>query len=232
MALRFSRRRRAFTLVEVILAMAICAVVLVAINAVFATAVRLRNRTSAVIDQELPILRTMDLLRHDLQGVVGPRGFLAGDFKCDAQSMGMSMGLNGSAGGVGLDFITSTGRISDNQPWGDLQEVLYQLQAPTENNQAGMDLVRTVNRNLLAIVPPLPDTQTLLSGVDSVDFDCYDGLEWRNIWDTSNGDTNLPTAVRVRIHMLAEPGEDAAKKAPLELLVPLVTITRTNLVAK
>jgi hypothetical protein len=35
--------------------------------------------------------------------------------------------------------------------------------------------------------------------------------------------------VRIRIFMVAEPGEDALKKAPLEMLVPLVAVTRTNL---
>src|SRR5262252_4070278 len=52
---------QAFTLVEVLLALAICAIVLVAINAVFATAVRLRNRTSATVDEALPIERTVEM---------------------------------------------------------------------------------------------------------------------------------------------------------------------------
>src|SRR4051812_30120631 len=93
-----------FTLVEVLLAMAICAIVLVAINAVFATAVRLRDRTTAGVDEGLPVERTMELLRRDLKGAVGPRGFLAGDFKCGTQAVGASMGLSGEAGGAGLDF--------------------------------------------------------------------------------------------------------------------------------
>lgn len=221
-------RTRAFTLVEVLLALAICAIVLVAINAVFATAVRLRDRTSAGIDENLPVERTLEVLTRDLKGTVGPRGFLAGDFKCGAQAMGASMGLSGEAGGTGLDFFTDTGMISDKAPWGDLQEVLYELKAPTDRNQAGMDLVRCVNRNLLAITTQTPEIQTLLSHVETVDFDCYDGSLWRNTWDTSAGDTNLPTAVRIRIKMVANPGEDAAKKAPLELLVPLVTVTWAN----
>ena len=52
---------------------------------------------------------------------------------------------------AGLDLVTSTGMISDTQPWGDLQEVFYELKAPTDRNQQGMDLVRCVNRNLLAV---------------------------------------------------------------------------------
>ena len=64
--------------------------------------------------------------------------------------MGATMGLSGEAGSAGLDFFTSTGALSDKAPWGDIQEVFYELKAPTDRNQAGMDLVRCVNRNLLA----------------------------------------------------------------------------------
>ncbi len=42
---RAGRSTRAFTLIEMLLAVAICAIVLVAINGVFATAVRLREKT-------------------------------------------------------------------------------------------------------------------------------------------------------------------------------------------
>ncbi len=218
----------AFTLIEVLLAMAICAIVLVAINAVFATAVHLRDRTSSAVDEALPIERTFEILRRDLKGTVGPRGFLAGDFKCGAQAMGATMGLSGEAGGAGLDFFTATGRLSDNTPWGDLQEVLYELKAPSDRDQAGMDLVRCVNRNLLATTIVTPDIQTLLSHVETVQFDCYDGMQWRTTWDTSAGDTNLPTAIRIRIQLTAKSGEDLSKQAPLEMLVPLETVTRTN----
>jgi type II secretion system protein J len=215
-----------FTLIEVLLALVICAIVLVAVSAVFASAVRLRDRTSSRVEEGLPITRTFEILRRDLKGAVGPGGFLAGDFKCGAQSMGTSMGLSGEAGASGLDFFTSTGVISDNSPYGDLQEVFYELRTPADRDQAGMDLVRCVNRNLLETTTQTPDIQWLMSHVDTVEFDCYDGTQWRNFWDTSNGDTNLPNALRIRI-LLA--GDTGGKPQPLEMVVPLVSQTiRTN----
>jgi type II secretion system protein J len=220
---------RAFTLIEVLLALAICAIVLVAINAVYATAVRLRNKTSAAVDEAAPINQTFEILRRDLKSTVGPGGYLAGDFKCGAQTMGASMGLSGQAGGSGLDFFTATGQLSDSTPWGDLQEVLYELKTPADREQAGMDLVRCVNRNLLSTTTQTPDVQYLMSHVETVQFDCYDGTQWRNTWDTSSGDTNLPTAVRVRIQLAAKEGDDTRGQEPLELVVPLVSQTaRTN----
>src|SRR5579859_3671810 len=103
-----------FTLVEMLLALAICAIVLVAINAVFASAVRLREHTSSRVAEALPVERTLEMLRRDLKGAVGPGGFLAGDFKCSVQTMGSSMGISGqAAGGSGLDFFTATGVLGD-----------------------------------------------------------------------------------------------------------------------
>ena len=222
------RRSSAFTLVEVLLALAICAIVLVAINAVFATAVRLRDRTSAAVDLALPANLAFDKIRGDLKSVVGPFGFLAGDFKCDAQTMGTTMGLSASAGG-GLDFFTASGVIGDNAPWGDIQEVYYQLTPPPDRHKSpGLDLVRNVNRNLLATTTQTPDTQLLMGGVESVDFECYDGTQWRNTWDTSAGDTNLPTAVRIRIQPALDPAVAAVKPEAMELIVPLTTQTLTT----
>ena len=121
--------------------------------------------------------------------------------------------------------------MAEEAPWGDLQEVVFELKAPVDRTQSGMDLVRCLNRNLLAVTTQVPEIQTLLSHVETIDFDCFDGSQWRNTWDTSSGDTNLPIAVRIRIHLVAKAGEDASKKSPLEMLVPLITVTRTNQVA-
>jgi len=220
---------KAFTLIEMLLAVAICAIVLVAINGVFATAVRLRDKTSNAVEESLPINRALDILYRDLKGTVGPGGYLAGDFRCGVQATGATMGLSGEAGSAGLDFYTSTGAITDKAPWGDLQEVFYELKAPSDRNQAGMDLVRCINRNLLAMTTQTPEIQWLMGRVQTLEFDCYDGTQWRNTWDTSAGDTNLPVAVRVRIQLVPRPGEDASKSQPLEMVVPLVSQTRTNL---
>jgi type II secretion system protein J len=225
---RHSRSTRAFTLVEMLLAVAICAIVLVAINGVFAAAVRLRDKTSEAIEDALPVNRALDIMQRDLKGTVGPGGFLAGDFKCGAQAMGATMGLSGEAGSAGLDFFTSTSAISDKAPWGDLQEVFYELKAPTDQKQAGMDLVRCVDHNLLATTTQTPEIQWLMGNVQTLQFDCYDGTQWQTTWDTSAGNTNLPVAVRIRIQLVAKSGEGAGNLQPLEAIVPLVTQTRTN----
>ena len=225
-----SRSTRAFTLIEMLLAVAICAIVLVAINGVFVTAVRLRDKTSDAIEESLPADRALEIMNRDLKGTVGPGGIMAGDFKCGAQAMGATMGLSGEAGSAGLDFFTTTGAISDKAPWGDIQEVMYELKTPTDRSQAGMDLVRCVDHNVLGTnTTQTPEIHWLMGGVQNLQFDCYDGTQWQNIWDTSAGNTNLPVAVRIRIQPVAKPGEAAANLQPIETIVLLTTQTRTNL---
>ena len=93
-------------------------------------------------------------------------------------------------------------------------------------SRTGLSLV------LLATTMQTPDIHWLMGKVQTLEFYCYDGMQWRNTWDTSAGDTNLPVAVRVRIQLAPRPGEEASKAAqPLEMVVPLASQTRTSLTA-
>ncbi len=220
------RQAHAFTLIEAILALGISSIVLVAIGGVFMGAMRLRERTLAAIDASLPVTQALSTLRNDLQCAVGPSNVLAGDFKCGAGDMGMTMGVSASQG-AGVDFFTSTGIITDDQPWGDLQEVYYELMPSTDRSQPGKDLVRYVNRNLLSSGTPSADMQWLMGNVDSLQIDCYDGMTWQPTWDTSTANTNLPTAVRVTIRLAAN---TSAGADPIQMIVPIWSQTRTNAV--
>jgi prepilin-type N-terminal cleavage/methylation domain-containing protein len=215
-------RQRAFTLMEVMLALAVSAIVLAAIGGVFFSAIRLRERTVALLDETSPLDRALASLRRDLKGALPPGGVLAGDFKIGLLSSGLVQGY-------GLQFYTTTGAISDRAPWGDVQEVIYQLRAPLGRAAgAGQELIRTVTRNLLATVVQDTDDQLVLGNVRSLEVACYDGTQWRDTWDTSLGDTNLPSALRVRIQLAQEATADFRNEQPLEMIVPLLIHSRTN----
>jgi type II secretion system protein J len=228
------RSTPAFTLIEVLLALGIFSLVLVAINTAFFAAIRLRQRTSEVLDQSLPLNQSLTLLRRDLQNAVPPGGVLAGDFNSDGPSGTQVGGLSkakrmGSGQTGGLDFFTSTGALSDTAPWGDLQEVNYQLKEPENRSQFyGRDLVRSVTRNLLATSTQATEEQRLLNNVESLEFLYFDGSQWRDSWNTSAGDTGLPAAVRVRIQMASSDGPTPRTVQPLEMVVLVETKAGTN----
>ena len=237
---RYYIEGHAFTLIEVILALGIFAIVMVAMNTAFFAALRLRQRSSERLDQTLPLNHALSLLRRDLINAVPPGGVLAGDFRSGlggamggattskANNSSTSRGL-GTAQYGGLDFFTSTGTLSDNLPWGDIQEVNYQLQDPPDRlHTYGRDLVRTVTRNLLATSTQAADVQRLLGNIQNLDFSFYDGLQWQDSWDTSTGSTNLPRAVRVSIRLATTNGPSPANEQPLEMLVLLTSQSVTN----
>jgi type II secretion system protein J len=213
---------RGFTLMEMLLALAVSAIVLAAIGGVFYSAMRLRERTTALLEKAAPLRQALDFLRRDLQGALAPGGLMAGDFKSGA--------INSSVGATaGIQFSTTTGVLKENSPYGDVQEVTYELRDPViRTNGLGKELIRTVSRNLLSATTLDYNEQFLLGDVQSLQFECFDGMDWRELWDTSLNDTNIPNAVRVRIQLAAE-NIDYRYRQPVEMVIPLVVQSRTNL---
>jgi type II secretion system protein J len=217
----------AFTLIEMVLAIGVAAIVLVAVNAVLFTSLRLRDATSDVVDAATPVDQTVTFLRRDLECVVTPTNgtskILSGDFRAGNVT---SLGI---AEPVAVEMFTATGALSESQPWGDIQRVTYELKQPTDRNAVGKDLVRSVVRNLLAVTTPDVEDQLMLSGVENIKFSCFDGSQWQDTWDTTgvtSVNTNLPLAVRVDIQMSG----GAANAQPIEMVVPIDAQARTNMV--
>ena len=216
----------AFTLIEMILAIGIAATVLVIINAVLFAALRLRDQTVDMVDAASPVDQTMAFVRRDLQCAVTPTNgttkVLSGDFKVG------NVSSRGVPEPVAIEMFTSTGTLSENAPWADIQRVTYELKQPADRSEAGKDLIRSVARNLLATTAPEVDDQLMLRGVASIKFSCFDGSQWQDAWDTTTltaVNTNLPVAVRVDIQMSGN-----KNAAPVEILVPIDSVSRTNMV--
>jgi general secretion pathway protein J len=214
--------RRAFTLIEMILAIGVCSIVVLAINTAFFSALRLREHTTAVVEEALPVQQALVTMRRDLQCAMQPGGVMSGDFK-----VGGVTSL-GSGESVAIEFCTATGALRENEPWGDVQRVTYQLRQRMGSDSSGGDLIRSVTRNLLATLSSAPDEQRLMGNVESLEFTCYDGSQWLDTWDTSLTTTNLPVAVRVRIQLATENTGNARDQQPVEIVVPISSQLRTN----
>ena len=223
---RTLKLQRAFTLIEMILAIGIAAIVLVTISTVFFAAIHLRNTTQDYVDAATPVDQTLATIRRDLACVVTPTNgttkVLSGDFRVG------NIVSAGNAQPVAIEMFTATGEVSDQQPWGDIQRVTYGLRDPATQNATGKDLIRSVTRNLMSSTPAMSaDDQLMMSGVQSVTISCYDGVQWWPTWDTTgltSANTNLPVAVRVDIQPVGN------QMAPIEMIVPIVSQIRTNAV--
>jgi type II secretion system protein J len=222
-----STSRGGFTLIEMILAIGIAAIVLIAIGSVFFTSLRLRDDTADMVDAASPVDAAVTFMKRDLECAVTPTNgttkILSGGFRA-----GNNLTSAGVSEPVAVEMYTASGALSDSAPWGDIQRVTYGLKPPTGSSAVGQDLYRSVTRNLLAVSQPEVTEQLMLSGVQSLKFSCYDGTQWDDTWDTTNPTatyTNLPLAVRVEIQMAGR-----SDLQPIELVVPIDSQSRTNMV--
>ena len=218
----------AFTLIEMILAIGVAAMVLVAVNTALFASLRLRDATANMVDAATPLDQALTFIRRDLQCVVTPTNgttkVLSGDFRTG------NINSTGVGEPVAIEMFTATGALSANAPWADIQRVTYELKQPANRDAVGRDLYRSVVRNLLSITTPDVQDQFMLSGVQDIKFSCFDGAQWQETWDTTGVTstyTNLPLAVRVDIQMA---GQSSANTEPIELVVPIDAQVRTNAV--
>lgn len=226
-------KRSAFTLIEIMIAVAAFAIVLAAINTIFYTALRLRNSTTAAIEKALPMEHALGIIKRDLANLVLPGGTMSGTFSTSSTS-------NSVAGQSSPSFYTASGVIDETSTFAEVQRVSYLLVVST-NNGIGRDLVRSVSRNLLPTLQSQYEQEPLMSGVQTLTFLYHDGSQWRDSWDstienTTTGVSNgLPAAVKVQLLLATENSSGSrgrSREVPIELVVPLVMQQRTNQAAQ
>jgi type II secretion system protein J len=201
------RKVTAFTLIEVLIAIAVFAIILAAIHSIFYSALRLRNRTLAAVDEAAPLDHAFAVMRKDLANIVPPHGT-----NYTLQTTVLSQPQFGQ---VTPDIYTSVGELDGLSPFGDIEKVSYGLVAGANGSR---DLVRLVTRNLHSTTTEIPDPQWLLGNVSSVAFHYFDGAQWAESWDTTT-QSNLPTAIKVDLDV---------NNNLMHMVVALDTQVRTN----
>ncbi len=199
--------RAAFTLIEVLIAIAVFAIILAAINTVFYGAIHLRNRTMEALDEAAPLQHALATIRSDLANIVAPRN--------TNYALQTTVISDPQFGQTTPDFYTATGQIDGMVPFGDVQKVSYGL-VPGANGSR--DLVRLVSRNLLGTTTETPAQQWLLGGVQNITFHYFDGSQWAEVWDTTT-QSNLPNAIKVDLQLTDN---------LMQMVVALDTRVRTN----
>ena len=194
-----SRKRQAFTLIEVLFATLAFSIVLAAINSVFYTSIRLRERVTQKESIFKPRIHALELIKQDLRATFFSEGMRANRFFAEP--------LSGSATNADqLQFFTSSGQTREEAPWSDVQMVEYYL-APTldpRKDPNSLDLVRAVTRNILTSTYQPPIEQRLVNGLSSFNLNFFDGEIWQETWDSELQDPGLPKAVQIYLEFDAD----------------------------
>ncbi|MEI8235121.1 MAG: type II secretion system protein GspJ [Verrucomicrobiota bacterium] len=216
---------RGFTLIEILAAALVSAMVLLVIYGTFQRAVQTRDSALERTRQARLRTRAAALLRNDLRNAYLSGGLFACTMEGGAQSQ------KSRFPGY-LRFTTTTGINHPGEAYGDVQQIEYYLienSAPSADANTGI-LVRAITRDLLTVPAPDPDEQQLLARVQTFTTSFYDGQNWQDSWPASSGTTTLPEAIRVRFQQTA-PSPKLPDPPPLEILVPLTTVALTSTAA-
>jgi type II secretion system protein J len=182
------RGTRAFTLLELMLAIAITAILAATVYASLTVATRTRDRAAEAVGKGRAITLALDLVRRDLQSIPPPTGTMAGAFLgADDHELDEATFTTANA------YLPPDGRLSD------LINVRIAL-AEDPNDDRSIMLVREITTNLLAPSATEPQAQVLVRGVTGLNLQYSDGADWVDDWDSTQHDNTLPLAVKVTLH--------------------------------
>ncbi|HEY7087382.1 MAG TPA: type II secretion system protein GspJ [Tepidisphaeraceae bacterium] len=216
------RRHHAFTLLELILAMAMVAMLSLTLYATFNVAWKAKRRAEATVRPTRTIAIAIDMITRDLDSMVPPNPqsattanlYLAGPFVGE-QDGGVgseadwvefcclgsdATGINvGSGTGLGTGVAAPT---DDNPTAEGIRRVDWGLRTDVTPSV----LVRRVTRNLLAPTDVDPEEQVICRNVKSFSVKYFDGQDWYEDWDsTQQQDNAIPLLVQVDLVINQEP---------------------------
>ena len=208
-------KRAAFTLIELLMALAACAVILAAIYGVFSRAVHLRDNATRRTREVRVRAHAANMLRNDLRNALVSGGTIAATLEGSQESHG------GGFPGY-LKFTATTAKDMDDELGGDVQEIEYYITRDSlaSDQKAGV-LVRTINHDILNTTKQALPEERVLAGVESMDVSFYSGTAWKTSWEVTTDEKTLPEAVRVSIQPVAD--AEGHKPTPIEVVVPWTT---------
>lgn len=221
---------KGFTLIEILVATTIMAILLLALRETFTSATRLRRELMQRLNEWLIKERVQRVIEEDFKGIVFTYSIMAPSLQLSRQRLGATYQSSK------IIFYTNNGRTSSSSKWPEIQKVYYYLLDSRElerygffiTNQTGAILVRGLIRNLLAQVQPEPTIEPLCPDVENFTVELFDGSTWLSelsldLANQSEGNTNnFPCLARIRIEFVNDPKAQWVR-SPIELLCPIYT---------
>lgn len=224
----------AFTLMEVLVALVIVAMIAASLSASLAIAFKARKSAMNQLTGVRQARVALDIIARDLENTLPPTGVLAGAFIATPQENGQGLDslefYNTSplstqaslAGAADIQrvrlMVLPESEVVVSEVDDDLKDPLAQGSRLEQGQTWAGDryvLVRRVTRRLLAQVEPQPPYEVLARNVVSFTLRYYDGENWLDEWDSTTMENGLPSAVEVTL--VFNPAEvDAEQRISME----------------
>ncbi|HEX2971942.1 MAG TPA: type II secretion system protein GspJ [Tepidisphaeraceae bacterium] len=209
------RRHSGFTLLEILLATAMVAVVSLSLYASLRIAFRARDSANNAIGPIRAASLALDLVSRDLESVLSPSGVMAGAF------VGQHATDSGNPTDILEYYCVGEGPDrSDPTGWGGMRKV--DLGVTTLADGTPNVLIRRITSNLLSPVVIEPDEEILCRGVTSFLLRYYDGTDWLDVWDSTTAGDILPIAIEITLKVQWPPhSANPTQSCTLTRILPL-----------
>lgn len=185
-----------FTLLELIVAIALMDVIAVTLYSCMHTAFKSKANIETTLSPYRKVMPVFEHIRKDLVSAMQPDGVLAGVFEGEDASY-----IDGQDADT-LSFYSACYHPDEDEIAGNIAYIQYELDEDHDRDQ--VVLKRLVTTNILAPSTEDPEEEVLARDIAGLDIEYYDGSSWVDEWDSSEEDSTLPWGVRVTISILDE----------------------------
>ncbi|HEY3490902.1 MAG TPA: type II secretion system protein GspJ [Candidatus Deferrimicrobiaceae bacterium] len=204
---RFFRDLRGFTLIEILMALAIFSALLVLLLAAFTGAARTRELLSERYSKSRQLAMALDRIGGDFAGAVSSVSLP------DTQMMAHEDTFSGQPGGALTLMAFSPASESDDRLSSGLVKIRYYPKVAVEAGY--LDLYREQS-DLALIENRLPTRESRIARrIKGVRFELFDGTTWQKDWSSSEKKGLLPK--RIAVTLIDENGESLRREVPLAL---------------
>lgn len=198
---RVAARRAGFTLIEMLVAVALMALLAGTLYGSLHVGFKARERAEAVTTPVRVVAAALGLLGEDLASTLPPGGILAGDLIGDKV-----IDARGRRGDV-LLFHAASPAPDPEEGHGDIRRLQWGVEVPEAEGEP-IRLVRDVIDDLLATEEPEPIREVVCRGVQAFELRYFDGSAWQEAWDSSIQDGALPLAIEAYLALAGPEGEE------------------------
>ncbi len=190
--------RAGFTLMEILLAMTLMAMLAGTLYASLHIGFRARDSIQAALDETNAGELALDLVRRDFCEALPPKGILAGTF------MGNDEQWDNGRDADNMSFYACANTL--DEPFGSC-DVIHVVIGLGTDDDGTVCLVRRTTTNLLATEVPEPDVEVLCRNVRALNLRYFDGTDWLDSWDSTQEGDELPLAVELTMELKPRKGQ-------------------------